>query len=222
MIASVARYAPAIVGGSALVGFGLSLGRDAYRKAKQNWPILLILVCLAGVYFAGIWLFRNYRTPAGSILKKLGALITLVLSCIGIHTSAAIAIVMLAPTDMNLTVESFFSSPPWWITIIQGILFLAGAVVGMNHRRKRHLAWEAEEYNEHFLAEHHLEIVDTDEQGNLRLRDHSSSVGYRLMDDLKLSGELEFMALGKRNKRGYMQYDDTGKYTGWSDLTDVR
>ncbi len=220
MIASIARYAPAIIGGSALAGFGLSLGRDAYKKAKQNWPILLILVCLAGVYFAGMWMFRNYRTPAGSILKKSGALIVLVLCCTGIHAGAVAALAMLAPDNMN--VESFFSFPLLWITIVQGVLFIAGAIVGMSHRRKRRLAWEAEECNERFLAEHDLEIVDADEQGNLRLRDHSSSVGYRLMDDLELAGELEFMALGKRSKRGYMQYDDTGKYTDWSGLTDAR
>ena len=59
-------------------------------------------------------------------------------------------------------------------------------------------------------------------KGNLRLRDHCSSVGYRLMDDLELSGELEFMALGKRNQRGYLQYDSTGKYTNWSGLAEVR
>ena len=236
MISSVARYAPAIVAGSALAGFGLSLGRDAYKKAKRYWPILLILVCLAGVYFAGLWLFRNYRTPAGSILKKLGALIALSISCIGIYTGAAIAVVLFAPniqvsqeeigdatsSSVNVAIENLFSFPLLWILIVQGALFFAGAAVGMNHRRKRRLAWEAEEHNKLFFAEHDLEVVDTDEKGNLRLRDHCSNVGYRLMDDLELSGELEFMALGKRNKRGYLQYDVTGKYTNWSGLAEVR
>ena len=39
---------------------------------------------------------------------------------------------------------------------------------------------------------------------------------------LELAGELEFMALGKRNKRSYLQYDGTGKYTNWTGLTDIR
>ena len=94
--------------------------------------------------------------------------------------------------------------------------------MGIGHRRKRRLAWEAEEHNECFLTEHDLEVTDADEKGNLRLRDHSSNVGYRLMDDLELAGELEFMALGKRNKRSYLQYDGTGKYTNWTGLADIR
>lgn len=49
----------------------------------------------------------------------------------------------------------------------------------MSHRRKRRLAWEAEEHNRTFLAEHDLEVVDADEKGNLRLRDHCSNVEYR-------------------------------------------
>ena len=229
MIASVARYAPAIIGGSALAGFGLSLGRDIYKKAKRHWPLLLILVCLAGVYFAGLWLFRNYRTLAGSILKKTGALIVLVLSCIGVYTAAAITVGVFVPSVLtpqeemaNSAIGSFSGSPLLWILIVQGVLFLAGAAVGMSHRTRRRLAWEAEKHNESFLREHDLEVVDADEKGSLRLRDLSSNVGYRLMDDLKLGGELEFMALGKRNKRAYLQYDGTGKYTSWSGLTEVR
>lgn len=236
MIGSIARYAPAIVGGSALAGFGLSFGRDVYKKAKKNWPIILVLVCLAGVYFAGMWLLRNYRTPMGSILKKCGALIVLAVSCIGVYLGAAVLAAMFAPAILatqqdsgNLSVDGasdaaglLSNSPLQWILVLQGALFLIGAFVGIWHRRKRRLAWEAEEYNERFLSEHDLEVVDADEKGNLRLRDHADNIGYRLVEDLELAGELEFMALGKRNKRGYLEYDDTGKYIRWSGLADVR
>ena len=186
-----------------------------------------------------MWLFRNYRTFGGSIVKKFGALIVLAGSCIGIYIGAAIVAAMFAPAILALpenvvadTVASvdsvddvanhFISFPLAWIFVVQGALFLIGAMVGIRHRRRRRLAWEAEEYNEYFLDEHGLEVIDADEKGNLRLRDYSENIGYRLMDDLEIAGELEFMALGKRNKRGYMHYDDTGKYTNWSGLVDVR
>ena len=236
MIGSIARYAPAIVGGSALAGFGLSFGRDTYKKAKQNWRIILVLTRFAGMYFAGMWLLRNYRTPVGTILKKCGALIVLAVSCIGVYLGAAVLAAMFAPAILanqqeagNLSVDGvsdatgfLFSFPLLWILILQGVLFLTGAFVGIWHRRKRRLAWEAEEYNERFLSEHDLEVVDADENGNLRLRDHAENIGYRLMEDLELAGELEFMALGKRSKRGYLEYDATGKYIRWSGLADVR
>ena len=137
------------------------MGRDAYKKAKRYWPIFLVLVCLAGVNFSGLWLFRNYRTLVGSILKKTGALIALIASCVGVYTGAAIAVVLFAPnvlvyqkdvgdatsSNVDVAIENWFNFPLLWILILQGVLFLAGAAVGINHRRKRRLAWEAEEHN---------------------------------------------------------------------------
>ena len=248
MIASVARYAPSIVAGSALAGFGLSFGRDIYKQTKKNWPIVLVLACLVGVYFAGMWLFRNYRTFAGSVFKRLGALIMLVASCAGVYIGVGLVAAMFLPVIVpfageaypdeiknevpvdsaknvditNASADLIFSHPLVWILVVQGVLFLVGAMVGISHRRKRRLAWEAEAHNEQFMYELGLEVIDRDEKGNIRLRDQSEGVGYRMMDDLEIVGELEFMALGKRNKRGYMQYDDTGKYTHWSGLVEVR
>ena len=137
MTASVVRYAPGIVAGSALAGFGLSLGRDAYKKAKRYWPILLVLVCLAGVYFAGMWLFRNYRTLAGSIIKKIGALITLSFSCFGVYAGAAVAVFVFTPgvpayregigdvplDSVNVAISNLFSFPLLWIIIVQGMFY---------------------------------------------------------------------------------------------------
>lgn len=262
MIASVARYAPSIVAGSALAGFGLSLGRDVYKQTKKNWPIVVILVCFVGVYFSGMWLFRNYRTFAGSVFKRIGALIMLAASCIGVYIGAGFVAAMFLPLllpllpvattfmneisddgtentveelpvdDIDNTVEAnqgdedylnYLTEPPLvWIFVVQGGMFVIGSIVGISHRRRRRLAWEAEYHNEAFLSEIGLEVIDTDEKGNIRLRDHAEGIGYRMMEDLKIAGELEFMALGKRNKRGYMYYDDTGKYTQWSGLVDVR
>ena len=204
MISSVARYAPSIVAGSALAGFGLAFGRDVYKQTKKNWHIAAILACLVGVFFSGMWLFRNYRTPGNSLFKKLGALIVLIGSCSAILFAA-----------------QFLLIPPPWVIILQVVLFLIGAAFGISHRKRRRLAWEAEDHNEDFLEAHNLEVIDVDEKGNLRLRDHDEGIGYRMMVDLDITGELEFMALGKRNKRGYLEYDRSGKYTHWSGLANV-
>ena len=229
MLASVARHAPAIIAGSALAGFGLSFGRDAYKKAKENWPIIAVLVCLVGVFFASMWLFRNYRTATGSLFKKLGALIILV-GLGGVYASAIVFLVISTGAgpeqsgaeDGNTLFHNLVESTWFYIGFaLYGIMFVAGALWGIKHRGKRRQAWEAETHNAAFLNEQGLETVDADDKGNLRLRDTVNGIGYRLSEDLNAAGELEFTALGKRNKRGYIQYDETGKFVSWSGLVDA-
>ena len=123
MLASIGRYAPTIIAGSALTGFGLAFGRDVYKKAKDKWLwLLVLLLCLIGVFFAGIWLFRNYRTFIGTVVKKLGALIVLVVSCAGINLAAAILVGILSPdslrTDNPHPLAIFLQPPLLWIVVV--------------------------------------------------------------------------------------------------------
>lgn len=232
MLKSVGRYAPAIVAGSALSGFGAAFGRDVYRKAKNQWLLILILLALVGVFFSGLWLFRNYRTVSGTVLKKTGALIVLAASAIAVNAAALIVVFQVAPESLldsgsgaRLAMYDYrlFIDPPiLWIVLLQLTCFAWGALVGIRHRSKRALAWEAEEHNAAFLEGHGLQVTDTDEKGNMRLRDINTNTGYRLMEVLDVTGELEFMALGRRNKRAYIHYDDTGKFTDWTGLVEAR
>ena len=212
MLMSIARHAPSIVAGSALAGFGLSFGRDVYKKTKEYWPVLLVLLLLAGVFFSALWLFRNYRTTAGALFKRIGALVVLVASSVGVFY-------------VLMFLQGFVSGVNYLVpstVAVYGILFLMGMWTGIRHRRKRRTAWEAEEHNEAFLAHHGLEVVDVDDKGNLRLRDNSDGGAYRLMENLDVAGELEFMALGRRNKRAYLRYDGNGRYTEWSGMVAIR
>jgi len=214
MINRFARYAPAIIAGSALSGFGFAIGRDVYRRTRRNWPIVVILACLVGVLFSAIWIFRNYRTLPESIFRRTGALLLLAASG-AIHLTLTLAAVYLVePSLIPVAVPAAVAA--------QMVLFAVGAVIGYGHRRKRRMAWDAEDHNAAFMEENGLEVVDGDDSGGMRLRDHAQGIGYRLMDRLSSAGELEFAALGKRNKRGYIHYDETGKYTEWSGLSDIR
>ena len=225
---SVIQFAPSIIAGSAVSAFGFSIGRDVYRKAKKYWPVAIVLVCLIGIYYAGVWIFRNYRTTAGTIFKKSGALIVLAISCgiTSILTGMVVGIV--APGIASAEMDAVIADPLAprgiirWLAITQITVFLIGALVGMKHRKRRRLAWEAEDANVEFLADHGLEIVSGKADDGMRLRDHTQDVGYRLTEILPVTRELEFVALGRRNKRGYMNYDETGKYTAWSGLSDAR
>ena len=227
MLASIGRYAPAIIAGSALTGFGLAFGRDVYKKAKDKWLwVIILMLCFIGVFFAGIWLFRNYQTFLGTIVKKLGAFIVLVVSCVGINLAAAILIGILSPDSLRTddpTLYGIFLEPPMlWIVIVQGMCFLSGAIVGIRHRRKRTQAWAAEKHNEAFLEEHGLQVTDTDEDGNLRIRDTRSNTGYLMTENLDVSRELEFAGLGRSHDYAYIQYDATGKFIEWSGPVEPR
>ena len=213
------RHAPSIIAGSALAGFGLSFGRDAYRKAKEKWPLVVILVCLVGVFFASMWLFRNYRTATGSLFKTLGALIILAGLGAGLYYALVVAFPVVVANEEQADV--IIENVQFYGFGLYGILFLAGGLVGIKHQKKRRQAWEAETHNAAFLLEQGLETVDVDDKGNLRLRDPINEIGYRLSDDLNVAGELEFIALGKRNKRAYIEYDGTGKFVSWSGLVDA-
>lgn len=235
---SVIQYAPAIVAGSALAGFGLSFGRDVYKKAKKYWPLVIVLVCVLGAFFAGLWIFRNYRTALDTVVKKLASLMVLVASFYALHLTLLLMDVILpisqllmvhdlsqtlTPIVADSDLDPYLVSPELLrVVIIQSAAFVIGALVGMSHRRRRKVAWIAEDHNTAFLADQGLEIVDEDEKGNLRLRSNVEEVGYRLTDDLSVTKELEFLALGRRNKRAYMTYDEIGRYTSWSGLVQVR
>ena len=89
----------------------------------------------------------------------------------------------------------------------------AGLIVGLVQRRKRHTAWETEASNADFFCDHSLEALDDDQ-----FRD-SDGNRYKLKN--VFARELEFQAEGRREKRGYMEFDKNGKYISWSGLTNI-
>ena len=60
---------------SALSGFGLSFGRDIYRKfGKYKWVIVAIMVvvlCIFMVYTLGVWISRNQKNLFYSVVTKI-------------------------------------------------------------------------------------------------------------------------------------------------------
>jgi len=222
---SLLHLAPKIVAGSALAGFGLAFGRDVYRKTKKNLILVIILAVLAftlyGLFISAVWVARNYRTWSGSIVKRFGALVAFV-SC---NAATAFIVLFLAVSVANVGVPdgdqvskevvSAFDLPISKVGLaVQVVIVISGLIVGFFQRRRRRIAWEAERNNELFFAEHGFESLDEDnfrdDQGNR----------FRLLN--VFDGELEFMAEGRRGKRGYIEFDENGAYTNWSGLTNIR
>ena len=60
---------------AALSGFGLSLGRDIYRKAGKNKGviigIIIVVLCMFMVYSIGVWIARNQKNLFFSLIAKI-------------------------------------------------------------------------------------------------------------------------------------------------------
>ena len=97
--------------------------------------------------------------------------------------------------------------------LLQNLLVLAGCLTGYFQSKKRRLAWEAEAHNVSFFDENGLEQLD---DNNLR-----DIEGNRFRLKNMFANEIEFIAEGRRSKRAYIKYDETGKYTEWSGLVSI-
>ena len=218
---SLIGLAPKIVAGSALAGFGLAFGRDVYRQVKKNWLILAvvgsIVFLLFGIFISAVWVSRNYKTWAGSLFKRIGAILSLC-GCYVVTYFLILFVDFLIETDPEQidveTVLAHDTGTAYLVGLaIQNLILLAGLVVGLRQRRKRGIAWDTEASNVAFFEEHGLELLDDenfrDEEGNR----------YRLKNVFR--NEMEFQAEGRRGKRGYIQFDENGKYVSWSGLTNI-
>ena len=233
---SIINAAPRIIAGSALAGFGLSFGRDIYKTTKRNiWLILaiiLLLSCLFGLFISAMWFSRNYYSPMENLIKKVGALILLAI-CYGVILpviSVVGAFAKETDTEIGEIIENEQWTGFWYIHesllnpeslsgilfILQNLLIVAGIIYGLSQRRARYSAWEAEIHNDECLDEWGLRILDDE-----NMRD-SQGIRYKLENEFAYGNEIEFMAVGHRGKRGYLTYDETGKYLAWSGLTNIR
>jgi len=90
------------------------------------------------------------------------------------------------------------------------LLFFAGLIKGIFQRSKRRNAWEAEISNKAFLEGVGLTEIEeemyTDAEG-ITYRFNSAS-----------PDRIVLFAVGRRNKRAYLEFDETGKYVSWSGL----
>lgn len=217
---SIVKLAPKIVAGSALAGFGLAFGRDVYRKTKKNLLLVaalaLVTIAFYGLFVCCVWIGRNYESWAGSIFKKLGALAALAV-CFGI---SFYLILFLDSAIIEVSQGAESAAAPEGLfpvffggIVLQVLIMVSGLIFGLVQRKKRRIAWVTEKSNIQFFEDHGIEELDDE-----HLRD-SEGNRYKLKNVFK--GELEFQAEGRRGKRGYITFDENGKYISWSGLANI-
>lgn len=105
-----------------------------------------------------------------------------------------------------------------WSSVVAGLIFflllVSGYQAGKRHRKIREAAWAAERHNKAFLSS-----VGLEELANEQFRDSEGTL-YRLENEFK--DRIELFAIGRRNRRGYLHFDETGKFTKWSGLVALK
>lgn len=231
-----------LFGGSAVAGMGFSFGRDVYKKIKKNfyfWAFLIISIF--GIYTAGVWISRNYKSIWGSIGYRILAL------GIGVPSFAILSgislvflMVLIAPESSGNTSESttdteqevalvtpntagslsnVSSEDELYALIAANVVIFGlptsilgiGLLVGFFQRGKRARVWKAEEANEIFMLEHSLK-----EHEDGTIEDSSEGQNYRV--DHMGKERITLMPLGKRGKRAYIEIGDDGIYKRFTGL----
>jgi len=196
--------------GTAVAGFGFSLGKDVYRNVKESRGLLFMILALAGSIIlpviASSQLARWYSiSTLRWVFSKL--LLWGLVSIVGFFL--IMAMVALGLTN-NPTEIMVFSFPIW------ALLTAIGLVDGLKRRKVRKEAYTLEKYNQNFLDEQGVFEVDGAESYT-----HMSVSGERLRLVSVGRDVVEFFVVGGRNKRAYITLNDSGQFTSYSGVVSI-
>lgn len=211
--------------GTAVAGFGFSLGRDVYKKFKEISHIILILLvgfsALALPFIAASKIFRWY--PIGKIkwfFTKF--LLWMVIYLLGFVIAFCFLMSLQELKLINSSVDYFgINASEDQAAIIYSFVFvsffyLLGFIDGIRKRSKRKLIYQLEVDNSNFLVD--VGIYETDGSNSFT---HIDADG----NWLRLEGIghdfVEFFVVGKRNKRAYIYIDSSGRFSEYTGVVSL-
>ncbi|RUO63253.1 hypothetical protein SAMN06297229_2289 [Pseudidiomarina planktonica] len=170
---------PKTIAGAAMAGIGLSLGRDIYKSSKNSGGFLLAVAIFVAALWLYVqswtWLFRNYRSPVGSILVRIFSIPTLVIGLI--LTSFSLSVIAALVVDFMSNMDA--AEPLILYTI---------------------LVWSSD----HIVLPLYNSLVPYTELNQVEaLLDKNASIGYKWIVSITIWGLLIFAVLGI--KRGISQ-----------------
>ena len=219
--------------GSAVAGYGLSIGRDAWKLTKKiSGPLFLLLVVASPLilpFFGGRNLVRGYPAPApkqfrgvlsGVLLVVAGASLSLLplLLLLSIPSDGENGVptsLMSKPNSLSFDSDIVVSNPIFqiWLVTTAVPIFL-GVSVGLTQRGGRRKLFKIAQKNDEFLAK--MGFVETGEQEITHYDGDGNPL--RLLD--QTDETIIFLAVGKRNKRAYIRLTD-GEMTGYTGVIPI-
>jgi hypothetical protein len=191
---------------SAVAGAGLSMGRDVYRKTRDNFLLIVFaVVALAGTAY-GVWnMSRGHnRGPIGTFFRTFVANVLIV----AISFTAFMFVVAIISGSGGENHEPDVNVMLGGIAI-QGILAVAGLIYGLVQRPKRKAAFRVDSHNEEFLLRNGFRDVGGRDQTML-----DPSGNELVLDDFRTDAVV-FKVRGVRGARAKILLDATGRMTSY-------
>ncbi len=197
------------IGGAAVVGYGVAMGRDAWRATKKRGGFLLFLALIACAivlpFLGGRYLTRGY--PEG----QSPPVFTSVMLIIGGGFLGFVAVGILSLYEITGTGSAMGAI----VIAAAG----AGLLYGSGQKPRRMRTFEIADRNEYFLEQLGFEELDGTEVT------HMDGEGNPLRLTERNDESIVFLAVGRRNRRAYIRLSPEGQmlgYTGVIAITDPR
>lgn len=203
-------FVAAAVGGATAAGFGLSFGRDLYKKSKRNIEIILLLLAVIFCPFiGGRGLVRGHdRGLMGTITLTIVGSVLLIAMGYCAATFLVFEIIVIGKTEPDNPLPLALLGGFMVTTIVAGIGFL----VGLIQRPKRLKAIAVSKANDRFLIANGFRETDGSDIT------HYDPSGQPLRFLEAHSDRLVFMAVGRRGKRAFIDLDHDGQMIGYSGI----
>lgn len=195
---------------STVAGAGLSMGRDVYRKTRDNFLFIVIaVVALAGTAY-GFWnMSRGHdRGPVGTFFRTFLVNALIIAISFAVFMFIVIAIAgnggqngQPQTTDTQIVMVGFG---------IQLVLAAAGLVFGLSQRRKRLEAIKVDRHNADFLDAQGFRDVGGRDQTML------DPAGEELVLDDFRTDAVVFKVKGRRGARAKIMLDATGRMVSYT------
>ncbi|MBX3582833.1 MAG: hypothetical protein KF810_13140 [Rhizobiaceae bacterium] len=195
------------VGGAAVAGYGLAMGRDAWRSTKRNQSTIVILLAIAGAvalpFLGGRNLVRGHDR---------GLTATLFLTLIGSTALIAIGLVLafFLFTAVFHQADEALVGAAFLAVCTTGAITLLGVVWGSFQRPGRRKLFATAKFNDQFLAEQGF----TETGGEDITHYDPSGQPLRFLE--QHADRLVFMVVGRRGKRTYITLDSDGRMQNYS------
>lgn len=210
-------YTAAGVGGAAIAGYGMGIGRDAWRYTKKNYLAILILISLFASlslpYLGARNIVRGYppRMAITAAARHIASLILVVLGAAMAFGLSIIAFSLLSehPQPETATLAVIVAL----ITTVPAVAF--GLIVGLFQRPGRLRRFATAKVNEIFLKD-----IGFRETGEEEIT-HYDSEGNALRYMERSKDAIVFLAVGRRNRRAYIKLDKDGLMTGYTGVIGI-